>query len=430
MGDLHIENFGAFDLDDGTIVYELNDFDESTVTVNAGHVHDVVKLAASVILASTEMKVSAATARALAERIAGEYADAVQDFAKAPRSLPDETFWTASKKTDGKLKSFLERVSKASAKDARKAMLDKFTVKSSGVRKFKANSPDLRLLTSSVERARVTKAVAEFVKTVESSLPTSNPKFFDIIDIAVRLFAGTGSQGKLRYYVLVRGASSDADAGVILDVKMQGEWPAPLLFASQAERAAHRALFANEGLRHAVAYKAHGSSVDDTLGYAQIVVDAINGTAPFWFSVRQRSPFKATFPYAELKDDTSDWEDMCNEWAQILATHHCRADSRFRDGQFAKHNFAVALDALVSGNMDSFVRDIADLAQLTADTAKKDYAVFKRDNGVTAQARMEFEEPQPEVVGDDDATVASSSRQSAASLACVGLIVAIASLLK
>lgn len=430
MGDLHVENFGSFDADDGSIMFELNDFDEASVSVNGGHVHDVVKLAASVILASTELKVSASDARALAERVAAEYADTVQEYAQAKTSAPDETIWSATKKSDGKLKSWLADVAKPSAAAARKAMLDKWTVKkSSGARVFKNNHAELRAVTDSAERARLVAAVAAYKTTIESSLVRDEPKFFDIIDVTVRLFAGTGSLGKLRYYVLVRGASSDADDGVILDVKMQGEWPTALVFASPAERAAHRALFANEGLRHAVAYKALSTKVDDALGYAQISVAAVNGTRPYWFSVRQRSPFKATFPYAELKTSTSDWDTLAKNWAQILATQHCRADSRFRNAEFAKHNFATAFDALIAGgNMDAFVDDIADLAQTVADTTKKDYVVFKRDNGISAQARMELDEPQPEA-GDVDTLPASSSAAAPArALAAVSSLIVIAAI--
>jgi hypothetical protein len=133
-----------------------------------------------------------------------------------------------------------------------------------------------------------------------------------------------------------------------------------------------------------VAYKALSSDVDDTLGYTDIALDTTK-SATFAFSVRQRSPFKATFPYADLKTNIADWTQMCKEWGKILATQHCRADSRFRSGEFAKHNFAKALDNLVSGKMDAFVTDIADLAELIAAQAVRDFAIFKRDNGVASR---------------------------------------------
>lgn len=383
----HPKTVGAFDLDDGTVVYELNDFDESTPFVIGGHVHDIVKLTASVVLAAKELGVSAGDARKLAEVVVGEYADEAQQYASLPSSAPDGAFWTAKAKTSGKLKSFLEKVSADSAADAREEMLGKWTVKSNGKRTFQTNNPELRAV-SSAERTRVLAAVSKYKSTVESSILSKYPSFFTVADVAVRLFAGTGSLGKMRYYVLVQGESTDADDDVILDVKQQGEWPTGLLFATSAERNAHRAAFPNEGARVMVAYKALSSDVDDTLGYTDIALDVANkssSSATFAFSVRQRSPFKATFPYADLKTNIGDWTQMCKEWGKILATQHCRADSRFRSGEFTKHNFAKALDNLVSGNMDAFVTDIADLAELIAAQAVRDFAIFKRDNGVAAR---------------------------------------------
>jgi uncharacterized protein (DUF2252 family) len=227
-----------------------------------------------VILASRELGVSSGDARKLAEVVAAEYADEVQKYATLDTDAPKEAFWTAKTKTSGKLKSFLEKVGSESAGDARKEMLDKYTVKSGGKRTFQTNNPDLRA-PSSAERARVIAAIAKYKSTVESSLPNKYPSFFTVNDVAIRLFAGTGSLGKMRYYVLVQGeSSSDADDDVILDVKQQGEWPTGLLFATAAERSAHRAAFANEGQRVMIAYKALSSDVDDTLGYVDIALDS------------------------------------------------------------------------------------------------------------------------------------------------------------
>jgi uncharacterized protein (DUF2252 family) len=336
-----------------------------------------------VILASRELGVSSGDARKLAEVVAAEYADEVQKYATLDTDAPKEAFWTAKTKTSGKLKSFLEKVGSESAGDARKEMLDKYTVKSGGKRTFQTNNPDLRA-PSSAERARVIAAIAKYKSTVESSLPNKYPSFFTVNDVAIRLFAGTGSLGKMRYYVLVQGeSSSDADDDVILDVKQQGEWPTGLLFATAAERSAHRAAFANEGQRVMIAYKALSSDVDDTLGYVDIALDS-GGT--YAFSVRQRSPFKSTFAYADLKTSISDWTQMCKEWGKILATQHCRADSRFRSGLYAAHNFPQAFDKLISnGNMDSFVNDIGDIAELISNQVQKDFISFKNNNGIARQ---------------------------------------------
>jgi uncharacterized protein (DUF2252 family) len=55
MGDLHVENFGSFDDDEGNIVFELNDFDESAPFINGNYLHDLFKLTTSIVLIGREM---------------------------------------------------------------------------------------------------------------------------------------------------------------------------------------------------------------------------------------------------------------------------------------------------------------------------------------------------------------------------------------
>ncbi len=64
-GDLHLENFGAHRTTEGDFRYDLNDFDESVVAPCS---FDVVRCAASIILASEQWKLrpSQATGMALA----------------------------------------------------------------------------------------------------------------------------------------------------------------------------------------------------------------------------------------------------------------------------------------------------------------------------------------------------------------------------
>ena len=93
--------------------------------------------------------------------------------------------------------------------------IKRWSTKKDGKRTFRDDNEKLGAV-SDDERARVIAALKEYRSTVESSLKDDDD-FFKVQDVALRLFAGTGSLGKTRYYVLVEGASKDADDDVILD---------------------------------------------------------------------------------------------------------------------------------------------------------------------------------------------------------------------
>jgi uncharacterized protein (DUF2252 family) len=141
--------------------------------------------------------------------------------------------------------------------------------------------------------------------------------YFQVLDIARRLEAGTGSLGTDRFYVVVRGARNDPDEARILDVKRQGE-PSLLGALPAAEREAFRRRFGatGAGCRVAAGHRALLSRVDDHLG----CLSALGGS----FSVRERSPWKATFDTTTLTSATR-LRNLAAQWAMLTAAAHARA---------------------------------------------------------------------------------------------------------
>ena len=73
---------------------------------------------------------------------------------------------------------------------------------------------------------------------------------------------------------------------------------------------------------------------------------------------------------------------MAKSWGSILATHHARADQRFRNEAFSTKNFPKQVSKLVEGKQDEFASDILQWSAFYADVVQKDYVEFKSTNNV------------------------------------------------
>ena len=119
-----------------------------------------------------------------------------------------------------------------------------------------------------------------------------------------------------------RGSSSKGNR--ILDVKRQSK-PSAYDYLSKEQQVDYDRTYDNDAQRQAVAYEALGRQPDAFLGWMKLH----NG----FYSVRERSPFKETFPTDGLTK-VSDFVEMAGAWAEVMATYHARATRDLRvDGE-------------------------------------------------------------------------------------------------
>jgi len=142
-----------------------------------------------------------------------------------------------------------------------------------------------------------------------------NQQFFYTKDVVRRLSAGTGSLGTPRYYVLIEAATKSANDDCILDIKLQTK-PTAYQYFSETEKMDYDIHSENDAQRHAAAYKALVYEADNFLGWLKL--------PDGYYSVRERSPFKETFPTDKL-NTKEHLIDMAQQWAEILATSHEQA---------------------------------------------------------------------------------------------------------
>lgn len=358
-GDMHVNNTGAFDDDAGEVVFALNDFDEALI---GDYQLDVWRLATSLLLVARERGVfGAAEEAAFVDTFTEAYLDAMEAFAGTNDELTRKFVQSNSY---GLLDDFLADVA---AKESRAEMLAEWTVLSSGVRRLAVNtSPDLAPVSSSVQADIVTR-MASYRSTLSGggvSLPAS---YFQVKSVAQRLHAGVGSLGSLRYYVLIEGATTSQSDDRILDVKAESA-PSGWAHADAAGVAlTNTAAGGNMARRAVLAQKALGYRVDDHLGWMTLA----DGKT---YAVRERSPYKATFPVEDLNTITR-FTKMAEQWGQVLAAHHARADKDW-DASVLAHSVDGAVKTLVDGDHDGFRARVRAVAISYADQVALDYQSF------------------------------------------------------
>lgn len=355
QGDLHTQNYGSFDDDNGVVVYDLNDFDEAVL---ADYQWDVWRMAVSIALVADESGgFSAAEVAGFIDSFSEAYLDAIASYRGNDRELAariDET--TAY----GRLDEFLGDVE---ASNSRATMLGEWTNRVDGVRRFDFTHPDLDPADVPII-AEIMATMPDYVLTTGGDLATI-AGYFTVKDVARRLNAGTGSLGVPRYYVLIEGASSAQGDDRILDVKRQGP-PSAYPHLSATELSLLYAAATGHAERAVAAYRALLADVDDHLGWMSL----LDGD----YSVRERSPYKDSFATDTL-DTVTRFTNLAEQWGTILAAAHARSDQDHR-ADLIPYSFDRNVDVRTDGKHSQFRAQVRDLAISHADQVVYDYRAF------------------------------------------------------
>ncbi len=193
-GDLHLENFGSFQGDNGLSYFDLNDFDESAL---APAMWEVSRLVASAYVAAPSIDIGRAESNELVKEFLDAYRTALID---------GKARWIERATARGMVRTLLHQVSK----QTRAKLLKSRTTLRKGKRRVLVDGKRA-LAVSDDQRQRVTRALDKFAQT------QPDPDFFRVLDVARRV-AGLGSLGLERYIVLVRG-DGGRDGNALLDVK-------------------------------------------------------------------------------------------------------------------------------------------------------------------------------------------------------------------
>lgn len=366
QGDAHIYNLGAFANHYGEVIYGLDDFDDGIV---GDYQYDLWRMAISIVLDGRENK-------NLDEK---DIAKAVKEFAKSylatiTHYTPDEDnreIHFTKDNTSGMLQEFLEKVEK---KESRQKMLEKWTTfDERGCRVFDCDLQKLTAVTTETESSFY-EALDTYRQTICTYKAYEEDSHFQIKDVAKRLYAGTGSLGTPRYYVLIEGDEATAHDDIILDVKKQAR-PAAYQQMNAEEQEAYHRVFLHEGMRHATAFQAIAEHPDSYLGWMNLP-DGV-------YSVRERSPFKEDFPTHKIKKGKQ-LREVASQWGTILATEHKRGGQTLNaDGD--TFLLEKAIKERTQTVSKKFVRFVVEVAFQYADCVAADYQTFVDFVGTDAQ---------------------------------------------
>jgi uncharacterized protein (DUF2252 family) len=360
-GDAHLSNFGAYASPDRTLVFDLNDFDE---TLPGPWEWDVKRLVTSVEIAARDLGYGERKRRKIVLTTARAYRTAMRRFASLGMldvwysriTLADIRASVGSSAGTKALRAFDRQVEKAMHKDSARAV-SKLTEEVGGRLRFRSDPPLLvpvsDLLDPDADRV-LGEVVRQALRSYRRSLPTSRRHLieqFQYADVA-RKVVGVGSVGTRAWALLMLGVD---DEPLVLQLKEAGH--------SVLETFAGPSRFENHGQRVVAGQQLLQASSDVLLGWTR--TPALDGVARDFY-VRQLWDWKVS---ADLSRQTPGrmaiYGQLCG-WT--LARGHARSGDR------------IAIAAYLGGG-DVFDEAVADFAAAYADQNERDHALFSAVTG-------------------------------------------------
>jgi uncharacterized protein (DUF2252 family) len=340
-GDAHLSNFGGFATPERTLVFDLNDFDE---TLPGPWEWDIKRLVASVVLAGRENGFRTADCASAARAAVRSYRERMAEFAPMghlavwyTRIAADEV---AADLPKAARKNWERAVKKAKSRDHVQS-LDKMTTLVDGKLRITDDPPLIVHHSDELVGDRL----PTFTKTYRSSLRDDVSALlqrYTFVDFAQKV-VGVGSVGTRCYVVLMRG--NDNDDPLFLQIKEAS--------ASVLEPYLGKSRYQNHGQRVVRGQHATQAASDIFLGWGRVQgVD---------YYVRQLRDMKGS---ADLANQSSDQMTL---YAELCGHVLARAHARTGDA------------AMISGYMgdgDAFDTAIVAFATAYADQAERDHAVL------------------------------------------------------
>ena len=354
-GDAHLSNFGGFSAPDRTMIFDLNDFDE---TLPGPWEWDLKRLAASFAVAGRDRGFDEGQRRAVVETVSRQYRETLQ----ALSSLTNLDVWYLRldqsaieeqwrDQVDRKTKKRFDRnVAKAQAKDRYRA-LSKLTHRVDGELRIVSDPPLIvptEELLPRVDGERAEEAVKEILDSYRESLADHQRHLFDGYRYvhSARKVVGVGSVGTRAFIALFVGR--DEDDPLFLQIK-EAEQSVLEPYAGPSE-------FDHPGQRVVVGQQMMQAASDIFLGW--LTGPGIDGTKRTFY-VRQLWDAKGSAVVEKMSPEAM------TVYAQVCGGTLARAHARSGD--------RVAIAAYL-GKSRKFDVALAQFAEAYADRNERDYA--------------------------------------------------------
>ena len=324
-GDVHPENFGVIEGDDGELFFGLNDFDETTA---APFGWDLRRGATAFELAARDHGVPSGKREKIAEAFLEGYREAMEGFAGNDGEKRARLDAKNSPKVVARL------LEKAEKQDRREFLAARVDLKKE---RF-LDTPEIRPLPGRVEE------LASALESYRSATGLSK-KFLRVKDVAAKLESGTASLGSERYYVLVEGKSKSSSDDLILELKLARPSALEPHTGVADRRPPAERIAANQAILSPGGDPYYGAAVLDRKS----------------FLVRERNPHKAAVDLTSL--DAGELKDYARACGVALAQAHARSPKK--EGFASDKELVRALDRGLAKEVARFAAEEAD--RVTAD---------------------------------------------------------------
>lgn len=343
-GDCHLMNFGAFASPERTLLFDINDFDE---TLPAPWEWDVKRLATSVVVAGRHLAVSARACTDAVLACVRSYRERIRAYARQSalevwyERIPFRTLIHLSR-TPAQRRLWEQGAHNARARTA-VHVIPKLIATVREQRRIVDNPP---CIYHPADAAAFREEVDRLLKHYRASLPDERRFLLDryhFVDAAVKV-VGVGSVGTRCAVAYFEAAPEDP---LLLQVKEARH--------SVLEPYAGKTGFASQGQRVVVGQRLMQSASDIFLGWARAEAGG------FEYYVRQLRDMKGSVPLEAMDGEAlTAYAAYCG-WA--LARAHAKGGDAGRIGGYL-------------GQSDSFGRAIAQFAADYADQTERDHAAL------------------------------------------------------
>lgn len=338
QGDMHMDNFGAFQNEVGSIVFDVNDFDEGYV---GSYLYDIIRMSISIALYLEEQGLHKTTQETAIQHFLNSYINQLKRFERK-QDDPLTLIFTKNN-TKGPAKRLLKKLEKRQ----RSHFLQDITyLNEDGERAFLWNE-------------EIQPVTAEEYSAISNALST-----YKIRDIAYKYGSGTASIGLKRYYILVedeKGASGVEN--LVLEMK-EVRTAIPAYFLPYQDL--FWAHYEHQGARVVGTQKAMHHLEDPHLAFI-----TMNGQE---FYIRERSPYKKKIKPKNYKD-VEDYFTTTSLMGKIAAKIHARADIDYSH-VFTYHSEEEILKA-IGKERNVFIEHTILQAMSYKETVYTDYDLFK-----------------------------------------------------
>jgi len=358
-GDAHLSNFGAYAAPDRSLVFDVNDFDE---TLPGPFEWDLKRLVTSFAVAGRDRGLSAAERRVVNQSVTASYRERIKEFAAtdtlelwyARIDVAEIMQRVMAEGSAKQIKRAQKNLAKAESKNSLRA-LDRLTEQVDGQLRIRSTPPvvvPVHELAEGIPADVLDEGIRSMIRNYRETLSVDRRTLlerFEYVDGA-RKVVGVGSVGTRAWIMLLLGRD-DRDPLFLQFKEAEASVLEPFLGASG---------FANHGERVVQGQRLTQAATDIMLG---------------WLRVPGPDGVERDFYVRQL------WDKKGSALVELMNGRALAAYGRLCGSALARahaRSGGVAEIAGYLGNSDAFDRALADFAESYADQNEQDYAVMQQ----------------------------------------------------